>query len=659
MTLLLFSCATYGPAPVGGEKDISPPRFVGSIPANNSTNFIAKYARLNFDEYVQLKDAGKIFISPQLKGISYSVHLKQVRIDIMDTLDPEVTYTVNFGNSLTDINESNPISGFQYVFSYSNSIDTDYVTGIILDAFTLNPVPDMSILLFKEKKDSLYLVKDPNYIGTTDSNGRFIVNHIKSGCYYIYAIKEKSKNYAIEANEEKIAYSNVCISTVMNGVVVADTAAASGEITVQNDTVAATIATGSATDNTMPQGATAAAGGETTVTNDTVAATIVTIAGSAADSTMPQSVTAIAGGEITVTNDTVAATIVTGSTADSTVPQGAAASGEATVTDGTTTVTADSGTVPMVTTDTSKNELVMLMYQDKEPQYFLKEGAFSRRGIIGVKFNYPINDLSVYIADTVPVEIALADDRMSATIYTREMNLGESRAIIKSGEYSDTLDLLLTEYQLRAVDTTSFRYSVSTNKDKLLSDDSIILTFTLPLFDYLGDTQLNFIATGSEGDTVYGSVIWQKISPTAVKIKHNWKNEYSYKITVPYCTFSDFFDRSIDTSYITAKSISLEQLGEFGVSVSGLPEGKYFLQLLNNKNVPVKQVAFTGNEKTVDIKYIPSGDYTVWIYEDINNNGKWDEGDFYRYLQPEKRWKYNKTIKIEADWRIEEIWQVK
>jgi hypothetical protein len=304
------------------------------------------------------------------------------------------------------------------------------------------------------------------------------------------------------------------------------------------------------------------------------------------------------------------------------------------------------------------NELVLFLYQDREPQYFLKEGAFSRRGIINIKFNYPINDLSVFIADTINTEITLADDKMSATIYTSEMNLTEAHAVIKSGEYTDTLDLLLTEQQLKGTDTSAFKYSVSANKDKLFSGDSILLTFTLPLFDYLGDTQLNFTATGEE-DTISGVVVWEKISSVTAKIKHDWKNEYSYKITVPYCTFSDFFDRSIDTSYITAKGVSLEQLGEFGISISGLPAGRYFLQLLNNKNVPVQQVAFTGSEEIVDIKFIPSGDYTVWIYEDLNGNSKWDEGDFYGHLHPEKRWKYNKTIKIEADWRIEEKWQIK
>ncbi|MDR0619976.1 MAG: hypothetical protein LBG17_08775 [Bacteroidales bacterium] len=665
LILLLCSCATYGPSPIGGDKDITPPRFTGSTPANYSVNFTAKQVRLNFNEYIQLKDAGKIYISPPMKGISYSFNLKQVRIDIMDTLNPDVTYAVNFGNSLTDINESNPLSGFQYIFSQSNSIDTDYVSGIIIDAFTLDPVNDVSILLFKEKKDSLYLVKDPDYTGVTDSNGRFVVNHIKSGCYYVYAVKEKSKNYAVEANEEKIAYSDICISTTAAGGTTTNNMAtvSTGDSTVSKDTTAINKDTTAIDKDTTAiykdttaiyKDTTAIYKDTTTIYKDTTAINKDTTAIDKDTTAIYKDTTAIYKDATAIYKDTT--TIYKDTTAiykdATTIYKDTTA-----IHKDTTAIHADTTVEYKASTD-NNNEPVMLLYQDKEPQYFLKEGSFGKRGIINIAFNYPINDLSVYIADTVPVETVLANDGMSAVVYTREMNLEDARAIVKSGEYTDTFDLLLTEQQLRNVDTTAFRCSVSTNKDRLFSGDSIILTFTLPLFDYLGDTQLNFTAVGEE-DTLSGFVTWQKISPAAVKIKYDWSSAYSYKITVPYCTFSDFFDRSIDTFYITAKAVSLEQFGELGISISGLPAGEYFLQLLNSKNAPVRQIAFTGSEKIIDIKFIPSGEYTVWIYEDLNGNGKWDEGNFYDGKQPEKRWKYNKTIKIEEDWRIEETWSVK
>jgi hypothetical protein len=560
LSVVVCSCATYGPAPIGGAQDVTPPAFIGSIPPNATTNFNAKQVRLNFNEYIQLKNASDIFISPQVKGISYSANLKQVRIDITDTLKTDVTYTVNFRKSLADINESNPIKNFQYYFSLGNSIDTAYLSATILDAYTLEPMPEVSILLFTENKDSLYLVKEPQYIGVTDSSGTFIVNHIKEGCYFVYAIAEKTKNYSIEANEEKIAYSNECLQTVMGNIDIAMVVEDSADVFIDSDVF------------------------------DTIFDTVSEMAD--------------------------------------------------------------------VYNNAALDLNLLLLYQDKEPKQFLKDGTFDKRGIISLKFNYPIIDtlLSIFIADTVNNITIVAENKMSATVYVKEMDVTEALVTVNYDVYSDTLDLLLNERQIKATDTTSFRYTISNNKDKLLPGDSIIFNFNLPLFHYLGSPQLPFIAIGEE-DTLTGFVEWEQTSPTSAKIVYPWQSEYRYRVMVPRCTFSDFYDRTIDTSYLTLSALSLDIFGELGMEISGLVSGKYFLQILDAKNVMVKQVPVNG-DGIYEIKFISPGEYSVWLFEDKNEDGIWTAGDFYGgRSQPEIRWRYNKKIRIEADWRIEEKWQ--
>lgn len=41
---------------------------------------------------------------------------KFISIKILDTLQPNTTYSFNFGQSITDNNEGNPFSQFKYVF---------------------------------------------------------------------------------------------------------------------------------------------------------------------------------------------------------------------------------------------------------------------------------------------------------------------------------------------------------------------------------------------------------------------------------------------------------------------------------------------------------------------------------------------------------------
>ena len=49
---------------------------------------------------------------------------KFITIKINDTLQPNTTYSFNFGQSIADNNEGNPFNQFKYVFSTGDHIDS-------------------------------------------------------------------------------------------------------------------------------------------------------------------------------------------------------------------------------------------------------------------------------------------------------------------------------------------------------------------------------------------------------------------------------------------------------------------------------------------------------------------------------------------------------
>jgi hypothetical protein len=46
------------------------------------------------------------------------------------------------------------------------------------------------------------------------------------------------------------------------------------------------------------------------------------------------------------------------------------------------------------------------------------------------------------------------------------------------------------------------------------------------------------------------------------------------------------------------------------------------------------------------------------IIDDLNNNGKWDTGDYIYKLQPEPVRLFPKEIIIRANWDVEEEWKL-
>ena len=124
-------CASVG-TPTGGPKDSLPPVIVGVAPADYSTHFKSDKILIEFDEYVQLKDLQKeLYTSPAMKRKPVAtLRGKAVQIQIKDdSLLPNTTYAVEFGSSVSDNNEGNPLHGLRYVFSTGDEIDSLMMSG--------------------------------------------------------------------------------------------------------------------------------------------------------------------------------------------------------------------------------------------------------------------------------------------------------------------------------------------------------------------------------------------------------------------------------------------------------------------------------------------------------------------------------------------------
>ena len=122
--VLASSCANIIP-PSGGAMDTLPPVLISALPRDSATNFTGNRITLNFDEYIDLQNTFEnVLVSPLPKNAPLiNNSFRTVTIKIKDTLEPNTTYSINFGNAIRDINENNIAKNFTYVFSTGNTID--------------------------------------------------------------------------------------------------------------------------------------------------------------------------------------------------------------------------------------------------------------------------------------------------------------------------------------------------------------------------------------------------------------------------------------------------------------------------------------------------------------------------------------------------------
>lgn len=209
----MLSCAKRGSI-TGGLKDTLAPVLKYSSPPNMSTNFEGNEIILGFDEYVKLKNLNKqLIISPPMKHeplILPTVASKVITIKIKDTLQPNTTYSFNFGQSIADNNEGNAINQFKYIFSTGSYIDSLSISGQIKDAYEKNVDNFVSVMLYEVNdtfKDSAVYKQSPRYItNTLDSLRTFKLENLKAGKYLLVALKDKGANNRYNPKDDKIGF---------------------------------------------------------------------------------------------------------------------------------------------------------------------------------------------------------------------------------------------------------------------------------------------------------------------------------------------------------------------------------------------------------------------------------------------------------------------
>jgi len=201
-------CANTTTPPSGGPKDTIPPVLTKVSPMPGTVNMSTKTKlRFTFNEYVKIKDANAIYLSPPLeKKPKTAIHGKSLDVSFESDLDSNTTYTLDLTGAIADNNEGNLFPGYTLVFSTGDRIDSMCVTGLVQDCNTLKPIKGATVLLYKDHSDSAVFLKRPVAAAKTDDWGYFAIRNIQDTLYRVYAIKDENNNNKYDPETERVAF---------------------------------------------------------------------------------------------------------------------------------------------------------------------------------------------------------------------------------------------------------------------------------------------------------------------------------------------------------------------------------------------------------------------------------------------------------------------
>ena len=128
-----------------------------------------------------------------------------------------------------------------------------------------------------------------------------------------------------------------------------------------------------------------------------------------------------------------------------------------------------------------------------------------------------------------------------------------------------------------------------------------------------------------------------------------WTENTEYKLIIEKDFATDTLDHKVmktDTLSFSTKKES--EYGSLDIKLEQIDSTLHPIIFLKKESkIFLKQKL---EQKRYRIKMIAPGEYTIEILYDLNNNGKWDTGDYWKKRQPERLISRKQTLQIKANW---------
>ena len=123
----------------------------------------------------------------------------------------------------------------------------------------------------------------------------------------------------------------------------------------------------------------------------------------------------------------------------------------------------------------------------------------------------------------------------------------------------------------------------------------------------------------------------------------------SYRMQVFPGAITDFFGETNDTLNLRLTTGSYADFGNLRLNLNGAVSYPVIVQLTDNKGV-TKRELYARESQVFEFNNIEPASYLIRLIFDLNQNQKWDTGDYLKKVQPEPVLYYPMEVEMRANW---------
>lgn len=611
VAILFAACANMG-TPDGGPYDETPPKVVSTTPVFGAVNAKSQKITLLFDENVKITNASeKVIVSPpQIEQPEIDATGRRITIELLDTLKPGLTYTIDFADAIEDNNEGNPMGDYAFTFSTGDHIDTMQISGHVLDASNLEPIKGMLVGLYslgddslaQEFSDTIFRTEPFQRISRTDSRGHFVIKGIAPGSYRVYALQDQDQTYTFSQKSEMMAFTDRIIVPSFRPDIRPDT--------VWHDSIH----------------------------YDSIVWTPYT-------HFFPDDITLLAfthpvDDHYLLKSERPALNYFT------------------------TYFTAPQDTLPVIKglNFNSDNAFYLQATEHNDTlTYWIRDSLIYMQDTLSFEYTYYATDtLGQLILQTDTLDLVSKVTR--AKYYKQQANEWEEWADQYRDQFRrdhrDERDAegKKVKYKDEDIDIPPMPekfMDAKTGATQLDPDKNIDFTFAEPTDTFSSD----MFHLAEKVDSIFEprDFIIEPLDANGMnyRLYAEWKPGSTYELLVDTGAVVSIYGRRMAGVKKTIKIKELEAYSTLFLTLEGA-DTSAIVQLLNSSDSPVKEVKAEGGKAT--FYFINPGTYYLRLFYDRNGNGIWDPGNYAEHRQAEETYYYPGTFTLKANWDFNQTW---
>lgn len=635
--LLTMACANIG-TPDGGPYDETPPKVVKTTPGFGATKSKHKKIILEFDENIKLENPSeKVVVSPpQINAPEISSMGKRITVELMDSLMPDMTYTIDFADAIEDNNEGNPMGDYAFTFSTGERLDTFQVSGNVLNAENLEPIKGILVGLYtagdstghtETLPDSVFRTRPLERISRTDGSGHFIIKGLDPKKQYrVFALQDQDQDYRYSQQSEMVAFNDRLLKLSARPDIRPDT--------VWHDSIYYDSIVMKPYTHFYPDDITLLA-----FKNETTNRAFIKY-----ERNKPEKFTLF----FTAPDDSVSPTV-----------------------EGINFDTRDA----FVEEQSGHNDTI---------NYWIRDSLLYQQDTLTIRITFRATDTLGILTETsdtldliprTPWQRILKMRQQAWEDYAKDY-IKTAKREMKAKQYEEEKEEE-TDAETAGDDPKAGKKKRDRRSKKINDEDITVppmpekflemrtsngtfdpdknfdIIFQTPIDTFYLD-KIHF-AEVVDSDTVAAPFLLKRMPGQLAQFRlyAEWRPEHQYILRVDTGAFADIYAMRNEAVKRTLKIKALNTYATLFVHLQNTPEGA-IVSLLNSSGKTVKQQK--AQDGHADFYFIDPGTYFLSMFIDRNGDGKWTTGDYDKQIQPEEVYFYPGAFNLKADWEISQSW---